>query len=284
MKSAAEGLERSLAAIPNKELSEALVSLCRAAENNAASFNRAAERWFDDSMERVSGWYKRRVQLILFGLAVIVVVVLNADTFAAGRVLWRDDAVRSAVVQQAEAAAASTTDDIDVDQAVSDLQLPLGWQLSFGDGATELPNDVVGWLAKLLGLAITVGAIMLGAPFWFDLLSKFVRVRGDRRAATRHRRGPQGARASSPAPAPAPPPSTRSRPHAGGPSALARVEPAHGLSEASGQPIATATARRREAGIVVVRAPAAATEVARWGLLELGRRSRGSGSETAMYA
>ena len=140
MKSAAEGLERSLAAIPNKELSEALVSLCRAAENNAASFNRAAERWFDDSMERVSGWYKRRVQLILFGLAVIVVVVLNADTFAAGRVLWRDDAVRSAVVQQAEAAAASTTDDIDVDQAVSDLQLPLGWQLSFGDGATELPE------------------------------------------------------------------------------------------------------------------------------------------------
>ena len=33
------------------------------------------------------------------------------------------------------------------------------------------------WLAKLIGLLLTVGAAMLGAPFWFDLLSKLVRVR-----------------------------------------------------------------------------------------------------------
>ena len=35
-------------------------------------------------MERVSGWYKRRVQLILAGIAVSVVLLLNADTLAAG--------------------------------------------------------------------------------------------------------------------------------------------------------------------------------------------------------
>ncbi len=39
-------------------------------------------------------------------IATVVVVVLNADTLASGRVLWRDDAVRSAVVKQAE----TTTD------------------------------------------------------------------------------------------------------------------------------------------------------------------------------
>jgi hypothetical protein len=32
-------------------------------------------------------------------------------------------------------------------------------------------------LAKLAGLALTIGAVMLGAPFWFDLLSKLMRVR-----------------------------------------------------------------------------------------------------------
>ena len=47
-------------------------------------------------MERVSGWYKRRVQLILVGIATVLVLLLNADTLAAGRVLWRDDAVRAA--------------------------------------------------------------------------------------------------------------------------------------------------------------------------------------------
>ena len=33
------------------------------------------------------------------------------------------------------------------------------------------------WLSKFAGLALTIGAVMLGAPFWFDLLSKVVRVR-----------------------------------------------------------------------------------------------------------
>ena len=66
---AAEGLERSLAAIPNERLSDAMLALYRTAGGNAAQFQHAAERWFDDSMERVSGWYKRRIQLILFVIA-----------------------------------------------------------------------------------------------------------------------------------------------------------------------------------------------------------------------
>ena len=33
-------------------------------------------------------------------------------------------------------------------------------------------------MEKLFGLLLTVGAIQLGAPFWFDLLGKIVRVRG----------------------------------------------------------------------------------------------------------
>ena len=70
---AAEGLERSLAAIPNERLSEAMLALYRTAGGNAAQFQHAVEQWFDDSMERVSGWYKRKVQLILFVIATGVV-------------------------------------------------------------------------------------------------------------------------------------------------------------------------------------------------------------------
>ncbi len=177
MARAAAGLERSLASIPNARLSEALLALYRSTGSDVAQFHHALEQWFDDSMERVSGWYKRRVHLILFVIATLVVVVLNADTLAAGRVLWRDDAVRTAVASKAEAAAEGALTDVELDAAVKQLDLPLGWQLSFGDAPTQLPNDVLAWLAKLAGLALTIGAVMLGAPFWFDLLSKVVRIR-----------------------------------------------------------------------------------------------------------
>jgi hypothetical protein len=178
MAKAEEGVERSLAAIPNAQLSEALLALFRASGKNVAQFQLATEQWFDDSMQRVSGWYKRRVHLILLVIATVVVVLLNADSLSAGRVLWRDDAVRAAVVKKAEAAANGKLDQVEVENAVKQLDLPLGWQLSFGDAPTELPNDPFAWLAKLAGLALTIGAILLGAPFWFDLLGKIVRVRG----------------------------------------------------------------------------------------------------------
>jgi hypothetical protein len=174
---AAEALEQRLAGIPNERLSGALLSLYRAAGADAAAFKHATEEWYDDAMERVSGWYRRRIQVILAVIATLVVVLLNADTLASGRVLWRDDAVRSSVVRQAEAAAEAGREETDVEQALSQLDLPLGWDLSFGDRPTQLPDDPFGWLAKLVGLALTIGAVLLGAPFWFDLLSKIVRVR-----------------------------------------------------------------------------------------------------------
>lgn len=172
-----EGLERSLASLPNEQLSEALLALHRSVGGDAAKFKHAAEQWFDDAMERVSGWYKRRVQLILVGIATALVLLLNADSLAAGRVLWRDDAVRAGVVKKAEAAAEGQLSDVDLETEVRKLDLPLGWELSFGDAPTQLPNDAIGWGAKLLGLALTIVAVLLGAPFWFDLLSKIVRVR-----------------------------------------------------------------------------------------------------------
>jgi hypothetical protein len=178
MRKATAGLEESLASIPNTQLSEALLALYRSAGRDTAGFTHAVEQWFDDSMERVSGWYKRRVQLILVFIATALVLLLNADTLAAGRVLWRDDAVRAAVVKKAESSAEGQLSDVELDQEVRKLDLPLGWDFSFGDAPTEFPNDFVAWLAKLIGLSLTIGAAMLGAPFWFDLLSKVTRVRG----------------------------------------------------------------------------------------------------------
>jgi hypothetical protein len=42
---------------------------------------------------------------------------------------------------------------------------------------SDLPADLMGWITKLLGLAITAAATAQGAPFWFDILKKIVNVR-----------------------------------------------------------------------------------------------------------
>ena len=55
--------------------------------------------------------------------------------------------------------------------AVKALGLPLGW------GQENRPDTGWGWPAKFGGIVITVFALMLGAPFWFDTLSKLARLR-----------------------------------------------------------------------------------------------------------
>ena len=166
------------------------------------------ERSFDQAMDRVSGWYKRRAQYFLLGIAVLTVGLINADTFSIAERLWKDDALRAAVVSQAGGASGAGTEncpgasDEDSPQEraakcvddVEQLGLPIGWT------SASSPH---GWgiLGKLGGLLVTAFALSLGAPFWFDLLSKIARLRAS---------GPPGPpREQREADRPLPPPAER---------------------------------------------------------------------------
>jgi hypothetical protein len=82
--------------------------------------------------------------------------------------LWNDDVVRSAVATRAAAAKGTPEDAAKAVDEVSELQLPIGWGANAPDNVlTSIP----GWL-------ITIAALNLGAPFWFDLLSRLARLRG----------------------------------------------------------------------------------------------------------
>ena len=72
-------VDETLSAIPNAKLRETLTAIWRSCHHDATEFRAGVERWFDRGMERVSGWYKRRTQLILFVLGVGVAIALNAD-------------------------------------------------------------------------------------------------------------------------------------------------------------------------------------------------------------
>ena len=64
------------------------------------------------------------------------------------------------------------------------LNLPLGWVDPKVNGKEDpfalerIPNTASGWAWKVLGLFVSVLAVSLGAPFWFDTLSSFMNVRG----------------------------------------------------------------------------------------------------------
>jgi hypothetical protein len=168
----------AIGAIHNKTMQQALMTLYREAEGDARRFRRNAEQWFDDSMERVSGWYKRHAQRALIIAGLVIVLALNVDTIQIATTLWRDDAARAVLVKQAEQASQRGSPGTNGEKAASKLPVPIGWTASFGQAPGEFPDTFGSVLSKLLGLAITVVALTFGAPFWFDLLSKFVRVRG----------------------------------------------------------------------------------------------------------
>ena len=160
-----------------------LLGLLDDARGDIDQFRHNLEAWFDDTMARVSGWYKRQAQLILIVIGIAMTLALNANTLTIGERLWNSEAVRTAVVQQAAKANQSTDLDTaaaDVD-AVGKLGVPLGWT-SDGTDVRHVSFSGHEWFWHLiyehvLGWILTVVAISFGAPFWFDTLSRFSRLR-----------------------------------------------------------------------------------------------------------
>lgn len=134
------------------------------------------ETWFDDNMERVSGWYRRKAQIVTLVLAAVVSILFNVDSIALANSFSQDATLRAAVVAAAEQRVNAQTSVPDESLEVAELQaemaalkLPIGWSTP--------PEGFTGWLSLIGGLAITTLAVSLGAPFWFDILSKIMNVR-----------------------------------------------------------------------------------------------------------
>lgn len=152
----------------------------------------AIEAWFCSAVDRVRDWYGLQVRWVLLACGIGMAVTFNIDTFAVAKGLWGDPALRQATVvaadravQQGEPAAPGTVSEVTTRLGdLNKLALPMGWKFSTGPGSADA-GDLRRWPgtdwnrypAKLLGLLVTAVAVMLGGPFWFDLLSKVVNLR-----------------------------------------------------------------------------------------------------------
>ncbi|UCF90382.1 MAG: hypothetical protein JSW39_19070 [Desulfobacterales bacterium] len=183
------------------DLKKSLQIFVREAQGDLQGILAEVEQWFDDTMARVSGWYKRKTQLILLVLALVVSAGLNVDTISIANSLFKDAALRDAIVAAARQALpereiAAKTGAARVSEIRGELErlhLPIGWIKASDDtdDPREVPSSAAGWVGKIIGLLVTIFAVSLGAPFWFDLVNKIINLRGSggERAATAGRDG-----------------------------------------------------------------------------------------------
>jgi hypothetical protein len=111
---------------------------------NFGSLQLRIEKWFELAMEQAAGRYKRRTQLYILTISLLIVAVGNVDTIAIWGGLY-EGAVGNAPVR-----------------------FPIGWW------APETPPLD---FARCAGLFLSWAALSLGGPFWFDVLNKLVNLR-----------------------------------------------------------------------------------------------------------
>jgi hypothetical protein len=185
-----------------QDMQKIMLLLLADAGNDLKTFRERLILWHCTAMDRVSGWYKRKTQGSVLVMAILLASAANADTILLAKALANSTILRESIVAQAESFTRiqSRTDGAQPEaglqasesagrpqqadakeasnpfRALRESGLPLGWLLEKGD-PRDIPRDTMATALKVLGLAITIFAVSLGAPFWFDLLNKIVMIR-----------------------------------------------------------------------------------------------------------
>lgn len=194
-------LREAASKLADAKIRDPILTMVDAAGTDAVKARQNIEDWYNSSMDRISGWYKFRTQWVLFSLGILVAITFNADTFMAARLLSNDSALRQSLVAAAqERAKQNSTQEVTADlkgdiSSLEELGLPIGWLPQAADGASAGGGDrgrflppfrsnsawfgTWLWLFQIHGLGwlVTAVAVSLGAPFWFDLLNKFIVIR-----------------------------------------------------------------------------------------------------------
>ncbi len=184
-------------------------------ESRLAKARQNVERWFDDSMDRVTGVFKRYSQWMALVIGFVIALILNVDSIDLTLYLWREPTVRQVLAQNAASFQIPEGEmQNDPQEALrafreqfSGLSLPVGWGINRTTGAAFFDENcrlfpapgqafgvpVIGTpfcfvppqstnqnnlAVKLAGIFITALAARQGAPFWFDILKRVVNLRG----------------------------------------------------------------------------------------------------------
>jgi hypothetical protein len=190
-----------------------LKSLWIDAQGDVEAFGKLVEQWFDDTMERASGWFKKKTQFILFVTGLSLAIIFNIDSISIAHKLAKNPKLATQLADNASIFAQSNQELMN-QQGISDATVKdslisiLKKNRALVDSSTRLINENIADSNKLLGLGwtitspngestfsfasnfhwwsiigwlITALAVSLGAPFWFDLLNKLTQLRTSKR-------------------------------------------------------------------------------------------------------
>jgi hypothetical protein len=179
---------------------------------DAEALKQHIENWYEGYMNRVTGWYKRKVRSNIFFASVVVTLVFNLNLISLSKTTYADSKLRGVLTSLAIKTSGdpnalanlrnqlikdsgSSLNQADVN-AVIGVELPIGWKITAADSATAAKN---GWFARtknnilqvlhqvtfqnVAGWLLMIMVLSLGAPFWFDILKKLVNVRNAGAAA-----------------------------------------------------------------------------------------------------
>ena len=175
-----EAFKRGIAEIENpvtKGVLESLVSIVEEkqakVEEKISDLREHIAEWFDAAMDRASGWYKRKAQQLAIAVGLLIAAAFNVNTFEVVDSLWTDESLRERMekvaVEYADAPEKKSLSDLF--GIIEDMPLPIGW------AKENLPSDW-NWLLHILGWIVTGFAISQGSPIWFDVLNRFISIRG----------------------------------------------------------------------------------------------------------
>lgn len=247
------------------QFTDLMQSFLDKSDNNYDKLKAHIEQWFNDYMDRVSGWYKTKQRKKFLAVGFLVAIFLNVDSLHLLKVLSLDDNLKNRLVESAEQTVdnlekdsimrndvsfiiksvsivkdsagdyKATASDIAHMQAiikqldsssqvknviakkelrqldsamnmVSELNIPIGWSKTVAPMSwwqkkkvreTNLAalhdSKTPGLIAYLnyrnnshsfwnvfkyiLGIVISGVSLSFGAPFWFEVLTKFVNIR-----------------------------------------------------------------------------------------------------------
>ncbi|MFM6190650.1 hypothetical protein [Planktothrix sp.] len=168
---------------------------------NIEPLEKAISDWFEQSMIRASGVYKRKVKFITLLIGLIAAIVLNADTLNIANRLFQEPILQknlsqtiNLILTQDETSALKNClqSKPDLETFCPDLKenflysylfdfssLPLGWGASNLNQQFNSPPNILAFnmIKVLIGWGLTAIAISMGSSFWFDLLNKLINVR-----------------------------------------------------------------------------------------------------------
>ncbi|WP_158751186.1 hypothetical protein [Acidobacterium sp. S8] len=185
-----------VASLPaNSPLKQKLGAIILGIEHDSVACVSAVEQWYDGTMDRVNGLYKRHTQSWLLALGLVLAIMCNANLFTITQKLWTSKDARDAVTATAQMYSCKDGQHCGLpsyETARSDIQKRLGDELPVGydwdyvqrywkakadpdhAGAKQI---AIHWGFNLGGWLLTAIAVSLGAPFWFDMLNKLINMR-----------------------------------------------------------------------------------------------------------